>query len=122
LILGPTSVVINAMSNSAAIQMLTITEPTSGTNIIFQGSGEGVHMKTVHGLRVVLVTPTNKTRLFTFHSQYQATDTKQTDRKVGKTRGQYRRKMRTISVESEDYRDMDFNDTKAFIICESGFY
>ncbi len=79
-------------------------------------------MKTVHGLRVVLVTPTNKTRLFTFHFQYQATDTKQTDRKVGKTRGQYRRKMRTISVESEDYRDMDFNDTKAFIICESGFY
>ncbi len=64
------------MSNSAAIQLLTITEPTSGTNITFQGSGEGVHMKTVDGLRVVLVTPTNKTRLFTFHFQYQAMDTK----------------------------------------------
>jgi len=48
------------MSSSAAIQMLTITEPTSGTNINFQGLGEGVHMKIADGLRVVLVTPTKK--------------------------------------------------------------
>jgi len=55
-----TNVVINTMSSSAAIQMLTITEPTSGTNINFQGLGEGVHMKIADGLRVVLVTPTKK--------------------------------------------------------------
>ncbi len=111
------------MFNSAAIQMLTIIEPIGDTNITFQGSGEGVHMKNVDGLRVVLVTPTNKTRLFAFHFQYQAMDTKQTQTaKLGKLEDNPVGRLRTISVGSEDYRDMDFDDTKAFIICESGLY
>ncbi len=50
-------------------------------------------------------------------------DTKQTQTaKLGKLEDNPVGRLRTISVGSEDYRDMDFDDTKAFIICESGLY
>ena len=116
-----TNIIINAMSNADNTQLLHVTEPSGSINITFKGQGEGVAMKTADGRDVVLIGPVSKTRTLAFRFQYQSGGSQQVSTsQLGCMDVNTCGKFKTISIGSEDQRDLDFNDTRAFIICESG--
>ena len=115
-----TQMVINATSSADNTQYVTVTEPTSNTNLIFKGNSEGIPMTLSDGRNVILVGATGSPRTFTFQFNFTAVGSQRMETsQLGPVETNTAGRFTTYSLRSEDQGGSDYNDTRAYVILET---